>query len=85
MKSPIYFEAFGTIGKTVSFVGKDAKTSEIRTTTMLLAECPDQMRIVVMHDHEFKTHGSYEKDKATGQYKKSDCPDRCCKHRLNNS
>ncbi len=61
MKLPIYFEAFGSIGITVSFVAKTVRGGEPYhgTVTMLLAECPDEMRAAVNGNPEhFKTKNS---------------------------
>lgn len=77
-KSPCYFEAFGTIGKIVAFVAKN-KDGVTTTRTMMLGECPDDMRKAVGYDSDYKTHGSYEKK--DGAYVRSDCDDSCCKHR----
>lgn len=57
MKLPIYFEAFGSIGITVSFVNKTKNYHG--TVTLLLAECPNEMRAVVLNNEEhFKTKNS---------------------------
>ncbi len=59
MKLPIYFEAFGAVGITVSFVAKDKNTKEISTVSMMLCECPDLMRSVVNNNSEhFRTKNS---------------------------
>lgn len=66
MKLPIYFEAFGSIGITVSFV---IKTKEYHgTITKLLAECPDAMRAAVNNnpDHFETKNSGYELK--NGQY-----------------
>jgi hypothetical protein len=51
MKLPIYFEAFGSIGVTVSFVAKRKEYKGEKnwhgTVSMLLSECPDEMRNAV--------------------------------------
>lgn len=54
-KLPVYFEAFGSVGVTVSFVCSRKKS----TVSMLLAECPEEMRLAVLRNPEhFKTHNS---------------------------
>ena len=63
MKLPIYFEAFGSLGITVSFVAKrkeyKGKKNWHGTVTMLLAECPEEMRQAVNNNPEhFKTKNS---------------------------
>ncbi len=52
-KLPIYFEAFGSVGVTVSFYSRKHKS----TVTMLLAECPDEMRDAVNHNWELHVRG----------------------------
>ncbi len=63
-KLPVYFEAFGSIGITVSFVTKTTRAGKPYhgTITMLLAECPDAMRNAVnANPNHFKTkHSGYE-------------------------
>lgn len=63
MKLPIYFEAFGTIGITVTFVAKTKRADEPHhgTVTMLLAECPDEMRAAVNANY-----AEHSKTKNTG-------------------
>lgn len=63
-KLPIYFEAFGSIGITVSFVAKTTRAGKPYhgTVTMLLAECPDEMRAAVNNnpEHFAKKNSGYE-------------------------
>lgn len=64
MKLPVYFEAFGSIGITVSFVTKTKRSGKPYhgTVSMLLAECPEEMRAAVnANPDHFKTkNSSYE-------------------------
>lgn len=64
MKLPIYFEAFGSIGITVSFVAKTKRAGKPYhgTVSMLLAECPDEMRQAVNNNpaHFKNKNSGYE-------------------------
>lgn len=62
MKLPIYFEAYGSVGITVSFVAKTKRVGKPYhgTISMLLAECPDEMRQAV------NNNGKHFEDKISG-------------------
>jgi hypothetical protein len=70
MKLPVYFEVFGSIGITVSFVAKTTRAGKPYhgTVSMLLAECPEKMRLAVMRNPEHFTTRNSGYELKNGEY-----------------
>lgn len=75
-KLPAYFEAFGSVGVVVSFVAKTKLGGKPYhgTVTMLLAECPAEMRRVVNSNWEAHINNKFNSGYELKQGKYSPSP-----------